>query len=125
MREKNIDVRERQEKIMRRNHNMLIILFLGGGYLVFKPLISYAQGLVVATIFLAWYGYMESYLHRYEQYTNELIKGTKAKPTVKKVAKKKAKKSQKTLKELFNIIITKLSLETLINLKLGLVQNQV
>lgn len=97
MREKNILVRQRQEKIMRRNHNMLLVLFLGGGYLVFKNILMYAEGLFMATIFLAWYGYLENYLHRYEQYTNELIKGATTMPVekAKKAAPKKSSKSKK------------------------------
>ena len=90
MREQNVEVRKRQEMIMRRNHNILLLLFVGGGYLVFRSLVTYAQGIFMAAIFLAWYGYMENYLHRYEQYTNELIKGAKA--PAKKAAAKRSRK---------------------------------
>lgn len=86
MRESNVEIRKRQENVMRRNHTILLALFLGGGYLVFRPLLTYAQGIFVAAIFLAWYGYLENYLHRYEEHTNVLI------AEMKTPAKKKAKK---------------------------------
>lgn len=95
MKEQNIDVRKRQESIMRRNHNILLILFIGGGYIVFRNLLTYGQGLFVAAIFLAWYGYLENYLHRYEEHTNALIKGTTTKPVEKKAAPKKVKAKAK------------------------------
>ncbi|MBN1175535.1 hypothetical protein JXA48_02745 [Candidatus Woesearchaeota archaeon] len=91
MRESNIEIRKRQESIMRRNHTILLILFLGGGYLVFRSLLTYAQGIFVAAIFLAWYGYLENYLHRYEEHTNALIKGVKGVEAATKVAKSKKK----------------------------------
>jgi len=94
MREQNIEIRKRKESIMRRNHTYTLGLFLGGGYLVFRNLFSYAEGLFVVAIFLAWYGYLENYLHRYEEYTNQLIrdsskKAKTSKSTIKKSSKKK------------------------------------
>lgn len=96
MRETNVAVRQRQEAIMRRNHNILLLLFIGGGYIVFRNILSFGQGLAVAAIFLAWHGYLENYLHRYEEHTNDLIRGSvKAKPAAKKAPAKKAKAKKK------------------------------
>ncbi len=72
--EKNITVRERHEQTIRRNYNLLLILFLGGGYLVFRNFFTMEQGLFVVAIFLAWYGFLENVQHRYSDYTDELIK---------------------------------------------------
>jgi len=72
--EKNIHVRERHEQTIRRNYNILLILFLGGGYLIFRNIFTMEQGLFIVAIFLAWYGFLENVQHRYAEYTDELIR---------------------------------------------------
>lgn len=86
--EKNIAVRERHEQTLRRNYHILLVLFLGGGYLIFRNFFTLEQGLFVIAIFLAWYGFLENVLHRYAEYTDELIRARDGK---KAPAKKKKK----------------------------------
>ncbi|MCF7798827.1 hypothetical protein K9M74_02905 [Candidatus Woesearchaeota archaeon] len=90
-REKNIAVRERHEQTLRRNYNILLILFLGGGYLVFRNFFNIVEGLFISAIFLAWYGFLENVLHRYADYTDELIRaqdGSKKSAPAKRSKKK-------------------------------------
>ncbi len=73
-REKNIHVRERHENTIRRNYNIMLVLFLGGGYLLFRNFMTFEQGLFLIAIFLAWYGFLENTHSRYSEYTDELIR---------------------------------------------------
>lgn len=92
--EKNIAVRERHELTLRRNYHILLVLFLGGGYLIFRNFFTLEQGLFVVAIFLAWYGFLENVLHRYADYTDQLIREQDGKKTStsKTTPKKKGKK---------------------------------
>ena len=72
--EKNIKIRERHEQTMKRNYNIFLILFLGGGYLVCRNLLTFNEGIILAMVFLAWYGFLESVQAKYSQYTDGLIR---------------------------------------------------
>lgn len=72
--EKNIAIRERHEKTIQRNYTIMLILFLGGGYLIGRQFLDFLTGSIIAALFLIIYIMLEDVQEKYAKYTDELIR---------------------------------------------------